>query len=211
MENMRKLITISREYGSGGRLIGRMVADKMNIPFYDKEIIDMAVEKSGLSREVIETAELRAKSSLSYSFSSAMSFGEGFSAEPLSMNEKLFITQFDIIRQIGETDEGVIIGRCADYVLKDIPSVTNIFLYAEVEDRIDRCVNQYGVDPDKVRNIIKDYDRARANYYNYHTSQKWGAYQNYNLCINTSYIKDEKAADLIVDFMNSRIYRESAE
>ena len=205
---MRRLVTISREYGSGGRLIGRMVAEKMNIPFYDKEIIDLAVEKSGLSREVIETAELRAKSSLSYSFSSAMSFGEGFTSEPMSMNEKLFITQFDIIRQIGETNEGVIIGRCADYVLKDLPGVTNIFIYAELEDRIDRAVNSYGDDPKKVRNIIRDYDRARANYYNYHTSQKWGAYSNYNLSINTSYITDEKAADLIVEFMNTRIYKE---
>ena len=205
---MRRLVTISREYGSGGRLIGRMVAEKMNIPFYDKEIIDLAVEKSGLSREVIETAELRAKSSLSYSFSSAMSFGEGFTSEPMSMNEKLFITQFDIIRQIGETNEGVIVGRCADYVLKDLPGVTNIFIHAELEDRIDRAVNSYGDDPKKVRNIIRDYDRARANYYNYHTSQKWGAYSNYNLAINTSYITDEKAADLIVEFMNTRIYKD---
>lgn len=206
---MRKIVTISREYGSGGRLIGRMVAEKMGIPFYDKEIIDMAVEKSGLSREIIETAELRAKSSLSYSLASAMSFGDGFSAEPMSMNEKLFIAQFDVIRQIGETNEGVIIGRCADYVLKDLPSVTNIFIHAELSDRINRCVNAYGEDPKTVENIIRDYDKARANYYNYHTSQKWGFYGNYNMAINTSYIKDEKAADLIVAFMNSRIYKDA--
>ena len=204
---MRKLVTISREYGSGGRLIGRMVAEKMGIPFYDIEIIDMAVERSGLSREIIETAELRAKSGLSYSLSSVMNFSEGFTAEPISMNEKLFIAQFDVIKQIGETDEGVIIGRCADYVLRDIPSVTNIFIHAELEDRINRCVNSYGDDPKTVENKIRDYDKARANYYNYHTSQKWGYYGNYNMAINTSYIKDEKAADLIVQFMNSRIYR----
>ncbi len=204
---MRKLITISREYGSGGRLIGAMVADKMGIPFYDKKIIDMAVEKSGLSHEIIESAELRAKSALSYSFASAMTFGEGFTYEPMSMNEKLFLTQFDIIRQIGETNEGVIVGRCADYVLKDIPSVTNIFVYGDFKDRMQRCIEEYGDDPAKVKNKIRDYDKARANYYNYHTSQKWGAYSNYNLAINTSYITLEKAADLIVDFMNSRIYK----
>ena len=204
---MRKLITISREYGSGGRLIGAMVADKMGIPFYDKKIIDMAVEKSGLSHEIIESAELRAKSALSYSFASAMTFGEGFACEPMSMNEKLFLTQFDIIRQIGETNEGVIVGRCADYVLKDIPSVTNIFVYGDFKDRMQRCIEEYGDDPAKVKNKIRDYDKARANYYNYHTSQKWGAYSNYNLAINTSYITLEKAADLIVDFMNSRIYK----
>ncbi|MBO4235284.1 MAG: cytidylate kinase-like family protein [Firmicutes bacterium] len=205
---MRKLVTISREYGSGGRLIGRMVAEKMGIPFYDKEIIDMAVEKSGLSREVIETAELRARSGLSYSLASAMSFSEGFGTEAISMNEKLFIAQFDVIKQIGETDEGVIIGRCADYVLRDIPGVTNVFIHGELEDRINRCVNTYGDDPKTIENTIRDYDKARANYYNYHTSQKWGYYGNYNLAINTSYIKDEKAADLIVEYMNTRIYKD---
>ena len=205
---MRKLVTISREYGSGGRLIGRMVAEKMGIPFYDKEIIDMAVEQSGLSREVIETAELRAKNSLSYTFSSALSLGEGFGAEPVSMNEKLFLAQFDVIRQIGETEEGVIIGRCADYVLRDIPGVTNVFIYANLEDRIERCVNSYGDDPNTVKNKIKDYDKARSNYYNYHTSSKWGQYSNYNLAINSSYIKDEKIADIIVQFMNTRLYTE---
>ena len=205
---MRKIVTISREYGSGGRLIGRLVADKMGIPFYDKEIIDMAVEHSGLSREIIETAELRAKNGISYSLSSALAFSEGFGVESMSMNEKLFVAQFDVIKQIGETNEGVIIGRCADYVLRDLPSVTNIFIHAEIEDRINRCVNAYGEDPKTVENTIRDYDKARANYYNYHTSQKWGYHGNYNLAINTSYIQLEKAADLIVMFMNSRIYRD---
>ena len=205
---MRRLVTISREYGSGGRLIGRMVAEKMGLPFYDREIIDMAVEQSGLSHEVIETAELRAKSSISYSLASVMPFGEMFSTEAMSINEKLFMTQFDVIRQIGETDEGVIIGRCADYVLRDLPGVTNIFIHAEFEDRVKRCIESYGDDPATVETKIKDYDKARANYYNFHTSQKWGQYSNYNLAINTSYITDEKAADLIVEFMNTRIYKD---
>ena len=205
---MNKLVTISREYGSGGRLIGKLVAEKMGVPFYDKEIIDMAVEKSGLSREIIETAELRARSGLSYSLSSALAFSEGFGTESMSMNEKLFVAQFDVIKQIGETREGVIIGRCADYALRDVPSVTNIFIYAEMEDRINRCINAYGDDPKTVEKTVRDYDKARANYYNYHTSQKWGYHGNYNLAINTSYIKEEKAADLIVAFMNSRIYKD---
>ena len=204
---MRKLVTISREYGSGGRLIGRLVAEKMGIPFYDKEIIDLAVEQSGLSREVIETAELRAKNGLSYTFASAMTIGEGFGAERMSMNEKLFMAQSDVIRQIGETDEGVIIGRCADYVLRDIYGVSNIFIYGEYEDKVQRCINAYGDDPETVEETIRSYDKARSNYYNYHTSRKWGDYRNYNLSINTSYIGDEQAADLIVDFMNNRIYK----
>lgn len=205
---MNKLVTISREYGSGGRYIGSMVAAKMNIPFYDKEIIDMAVEQSGLSREVIETSELRAKSSISYTLASAIAMGEGFSGETMSINEKLFLAQSNVIRQIAERGEGVIVGRCADYILRDIPSVTNIFICAEMEDRINRCVNKYGDDPETVRNKIRDYDKARANYYNYHTSQKWGHYLNYNLSINSSYMKDDKIADLIVSFLKTRIFKD---
>ncbi len=203
---MKKLVTISREYGSGGRIIGRLVAEKLGVPFYDKEIIDMAVEQSGLSRDIVETAELRAKSSFSYSLSSAMNFGEGLISEPVSVNEKLFVTQFHVISQIGESGEGVIVGRCADYVLKDLPGVTNVFVYAEQEDRIKRCVEVYGDDPAKVKDIVHTYDKARANYYNYHTCQKWGDYKNYNLSLNSSYMSEEELANLIVEYVNKRTY-----
>lgn len=204
---MKKLITVSREFGSGGRIIGKLVAEKLGVPFYDKEIIDMAVEKSGLSREIIESAELRAKSSFSYSLSSAMNFGEGMMSEAVSVNEKLFITQFDVINQIGEQGEGVIVGRCADYILKDMPGVTNVFIYAEKDDRIKRCVEQYGIEASKAKDTVNTYDKARANYYNYHTCQKWGQYSNYNLAINSSYITEEQAANLIVEYVNTRTYR----
>ena len=204
---MKKLVTISREYGSGGRIIGRIIAEKLGVPFYDKEIIDMAVEKSGLSREVIETAELRAKSNFSYTLSSAINFGDGLAGDAISMNEKLFITQFDIINQIGDTGEGVIVGRCADYILKDTPGVTDVFIYAELEDRIKRCLEVYGDDPDKIREKIATYDKARANYYNYHTCQKWGHYSNYNLAINSSYISEEAAANMVVEYITKRTYR----
>lgn len=204
---MKKVVTISREFGSGGRVIGKLVAERLGVPFYDKEIIDMAMEKSGLSREIIETAELRAKSSFSYSLSSATNFGEGLMSETVSVNEKLFMTQFDVINQIGESGEGVIIGRCADYILKDMPGVTNVFIYAELEDRMARCVNSYGVDPAKVKEMVHTYDKARANYYNYHTCQKWGQFSNYNLAINSSYITEEEAANLIVEYVNTRTYK----
>lgn len=203
---MKKLITISREYGSGGRIIGRLVAEQLGVPFYDMEIIDMAVEKSGLSRGVIETAELRARSSLSYSLASAMNLVDTFSAPVLSVNEKLFLAQFDVIKQIGESGEGVIIGRCADYILRDIPGVTNVFVHAEFKDRMKRCVDTYGIEESKARATVEKYDKARANYYNYHTCQKWGAYSNYNLAINTSYMTEEAAASLIISYLNTRTY-----
>lgn len=200
----KKLITISREYGSGGRIIGGLVANMLGVALYDREIIDMAVEKSGLSREIIETAEIRAKNNFSYSLASAVNFSEGVSGETISVNEKLFLTQFEIISQIGSTGEGVIIGRCADYVLRDLPGVTNVFVHARLEDRIERAIDVYGEEPEKVKQTIKSFDKARKNYYNYHTSQKWGEYQNYDLSINTSHVDEETAAKLIVDYVQNR-------
>ena len=204
---MKKLITISREYGSGGRIIGKILAEKLDVPFYDKEIIDIAVADSGFSREMIENAELQAKNSFAYNRASAMHFGAGTGGASLSVNEKLFLAQFQVIQKIGETGEGVIVGRCADYVLKDLPGVTNVFIHAEMEDRINRAVEKYGDDPDRVKELIATYDKARQNYYNYHTCQKWGEYKNYNLAINSSYITEEEAAELIVEYVERRTYR----
>lgn len=204
---MKKLITISREYGSGGRIIGKLLAERLGVPFYDKEIIDMAVEESGFSRELMENAELNAKNSFAYNLASALNFSEGINASPLSVNEKMFLAQFQVISQIGKTNEGVIVGRCADYVLKDMPGVTNVFIHAEVEDRKKRAIEKYGEDPAKIDDIITTYDKARQNYYNYHTCQKWGDYRNYNLSINSSYITEEEAVGLIVDYVERRTYR----
>lgn len=203
---MKKLVTISREYGSGGRIIGKLLAEKLGVPFYDKEIIDMAVEESGYSREIIEGAELKAKSSFAYSLASALSLNEGAAGSALSVNDKLFLAQFQVIKEIGDTGAGVIVGRCADYVLREMPGVTNIFIYAEYEDRLKRAVDTYGDDPAKVKDTISTYDKARQNYYNYHTGQKWGEFKNYNLAINSSYISEEEAANLIVSYVENRRY-----
>ena len=203
---MKKLVTISRESGSGGRIIGELLAEKLKVPFYDKEIIDMAVEQSGYSREVIEGAELKAKSSFAYSLASALSFNEGTTGSVLSVNDRLFLAQFQVIREIGDTGSGVIVGRCADYVLREMPGVTNVFIYAEYEDRLKRAVEKYGDDPEKAEDIISTYDKARQNYYNYHTGMKWGEYKNYNLAINSSYISEEEAANLIVSYIENRRY-----
>lgn len=204
---MKKLVTISREYGSGGRIIGKMLADKLDVPFYDKEIIDMAVQESGFSREMIENAELKAKSSFAYNLASALNFSEGMSSGSLSVNEKLFLAQFQVIAEIGKRGEGVIVGRCADYVLKDLPGVTNVFIHAEMEDRVKRSIEVYGDDSERIEHVINTYDKARQNYYNYHTCQRWGEYKNYNLAINSSYITEEETAMLIKNYVERRSYR----
>lgn len=206
---MKKLITISREYGSGGRIIGKILAQKLEVPFYDKdELIELAAEQSGFSKELLEGAELKAKSSFAYNLSSALSFNEATSGSPLSVNEKLFLATFQTIQEIGEKGQAVIVGRCADYVLRGIPGVTNVFIYAELEDRLRRAVEVYGDKEAEVKDIVATYDKARQNYYNYHTGQKWGEFKNYNLAINSSYITEEEAANLIVDYVQHRRYQD---
>ncbi len=203
---MKKLVTISREYGSGGRIIGKLVAEALDVPFYDKEIIDLAVEKSGFAREMIESAELKAKSSFAYSLASTVSFGESMRGNAISVNEKLFLAQFEVIKKIGEEGEGVIVGRCADYVLRDMPGVTNVFIHSIYEARVQRCIEKYGDDPKKAKELIATYDKARQNYYNYHTCQRWGEYKNYNLSINSYCMTEEECADMIVYYVKHRTY-----
>jgi cytidylate kinase len=201
---MKKLITISRQYGSGGRIIGKMLADKLGVPFYDKEIIDMAVEASGYSREVVEGAEMKAKSGFAYSLASALSFNEG-SVGTLSVNDRLFLAQFQVIKEIGDTGQGVIIGRCADDILKELPENIRIFIHAPIEYRTRRIANEYGISLDKAKDKVLKTDKARATFYKSNTSSKWGDVQNYHLCIDGSAMSTDKAARVIADFVKSFI------
>ncbi|MGN0703287.1 MAG: AAA family ATPase [Lentihominibacter sp.] len=202
----KKLITISREFGSGGRLIGKRLAEKLDIPYYDKELLDRIAEESGFSREMIADAEKKAKNSFLYSLASAMGTGEA-GPESLSLNERFFLAQFDTIRKIADEGSCVIVGRCADYVLRGMPEATNVFIYAEEADKIKRAVQEYGVPEDSVKKLMKDTDKARANYYAYHTGRKWGEHVNYNLSIDSGYIEIEDIVDLIIKYTDMKLYR----
>ena len=206
MDNNKKIITISREFGSGGRLIGRRLADKLDIPYYDKELLDRIAEESGFCKEMMEGAEMKAKNSFLYSLASAMGTGES-GPESLSLNERFFLAQFDTVRSIAEEGSCVIVGRCADYVLRGLPETTNVFFYAEEEDKIKRAVQEYGVPADSVKKMMKDTDKARANYYSYHTGRKWGEHVNYNLSIDSGYIEIEDIVDLIIKYTEVKLYR----
>lgn len=201
---MKKVVTISREFGSGGRIIGEILAKKLDVPFYDKVLIDKAAGESGFCPETIENAELKAKSGFAYNLSSALYFYDNMGAGGLSVNEQVFLAQFQVIKNLDLNKGGVIVGRCADYVLKDVPGVTNVFIYGEYEDRLKRVCQVYGEEENKAKELIASYDKARQNYYNYHTGQKWGEFKNYNLGINSSYITEEKAADLIMEYVKTR-------
>ena len=205
----KKVITISREYGSGGRLIGKRLAEKLGIPYYDRDTINERIsQESGYDKEMFAGQEMKAKNSFLYSLASAMGTGEA-GPESLSLNERLFLAQFDTIRKIAEEGSCVIVGRCADYILRGLPYATNIFIYAEEADKIKRAVEEYGDPPDQVRKIMKSADKARANYYAYHTGRKWGDHVNFNLSLDSGYLELEDAVDLIIAYTEKQIWRES--
>lgn len=205
----RKVITISREYGSGGRIIGKRLAEKLGVPYYDRDTINERIsEESGFAKEMFSEAEKKAKNSFLYSLSSAMGSGEA-GPESLSLNERLFLAQFDAIRKIAAEGPCVIVGRCADYILRGLPYATNIFIYAEEEDKIRRAVDEYGIPEDQVKKVMREQDMARANYYSYHTGRKWGEHVNFNLCIDSGYLEIDDIVDLIIEYTNRQIWKTS--
>ena len=196
----RTVITIARQYGSGGREIGEMLAKKLNVPYYDKELIALAAKKSGLSEEVFRQADERATSSLLYSLvMGTYGYGGGVAGmNDMPINDKLFLIQADIIRKAAEEGACVIVGRCADYILRERKDCLRVFIHADRDSRLRRAVEKYGIDPTKVSDFLTKKDKQRANYYNFYTNKKWDALQNYDLTIDSSVFTPEQAVELII-------------
>lgn len=152
---------------------------------------------------MIKGAEMKAKNSFLYSLASAMGTSEN-GPESLSLNERFFLAQFDTIRRIADEGSCVIVGRCSDYVLRGLPEASHIFIYAEEKDKIKRAVQEYGIPEDEAQKLMRDTDKARANYYAYHTGRKWGEHVNYSLSIDSGYIEIEDIVDLIVQYTKVR-------
>ena len=200
------VITIGRQFGSGGRSIGEKLAKKLNISFYDKELISIAAKESGMDPEVFEGVDEKAANSLLYSLSMGMySFGSGFSAMgDLPVNDKLYLLQHKIIKEIADKENCVIVGRCADYVLRGNPNCVNVFVYANMAFRKEQSTKKHGIDAAHAEHIINKTDKSRANYYSFYSGQKWGAVENYDLCIDSSMLDEDKIVDLIAEYIKMR-------
>lgn len=190
---MVKIITISREFGSGGRTIGREVARQLGIPCYDKELIEKIAEESGYAKAYVEDESEYAPNSgpLAYMF-----LGRGM--DGLANADRLWIAQEKVICDLAEHGACVIVGRCADYILRERTDCMHVFVYADKKFRAERIVKQYGessVEPEK---RLADKDKKRKLNYKYFTEQEWGKRQNYHLCINSGFIGIDQAAELIV-------------
>lgn len=200
------IITIGRQFGSGGREIGEALAKKLNIPYYDKELISLAAKESGMDAEVFNHVDERATNSLLYSLSMGLySFGSNFSNNSdLPVNDRLYILQHQIIKKLADEGPCVIVGRCADYVLKDRKDCINVFIHANMEYRKERAIAIHDVKKNKAEQIINKTDKVRANYYGFYSGQKWGLAQNYDISIDSSKLTTDQAVELIEAYIKLR-------
>ena len=194
------IITIGREYGSGGREIGEMVAKRLGIAYYDKKIITLAAEKSGLSHEFIELNEQRERGGL-FARMSGTTYSNGFFAVPYTpmLTESIFVAQSQVIRDIAAKESAVIVGRCADYVLAGRPNTINVFIHAPMDTRVNRIMALHGLSEADALKAIAQSDRERGNHYFRYTDKKWGKAQNYDVCVNAALMGVEKTAEMLAD------------
>lgn len=198
-----QVFTIGREFGSMGHLIGQKLSERLGIKYYDKELLQQAAKDSGFCEEILENHDEKPSKSFLYSLvMDTYSAGNYAAASFLDMplNHKVFLAQFDAIKKIAENESCVIVGRCADYALANHPNVINIFIRADLEDRIKIISKRMDITENKAKDLIQKNDKQRASYYNYYTSKKWGDSSSYDLIINTSKISVDHAVDLILDF-----------
>ncbi|MDR1753630.1 MAG: cytidylate kinase-like family protein [Eubacterium sp.] len=188
------ILTINREYGSGGRFIGKIVAEKLGIPYYDKELIAKTAQKSGFTEEFINEISEKKTTSLLYSLYMTS----------IPVSDQLFIAQSQVINDIAKEGSAVIVGGCADFVLQNHPKCFNVFIHAPLEERIRRVKDEYNEAVGDIRSYILKKDKKRMSYYNYFTQFKWANATNYNLSINSS-IGVEDTAEIIVAALKSFI------
>lgn len=201
---MNTVITIGRQYGSGGRELGQILAEKLGFDFYDEELVTMAAEKNNMHRDILKAVDEKATKSLLYTLvtGSDLRFMHSPMHYEMPINDKLFITQSEIIKGLAEKGSCVIVGRCADYVLRDSKEAcVHLFIYADKEKRIDRISQKYDLTREKAKEKIQKIEKTRKSYYNYYSNREWGNVSNYDLCIDSSRLGLEKTADLLCEYI----------
>ncbi|MDR1619505.1 MAG: cytidylate kinase-like family protein [Clostridiales bacterium] len=186
---MDSIITIAREYASGGRVIAQKLADTLRIPYYDRQLIELAAKETGLSETYIEETEQKKTPSLLYNLY--------VNSKNLPVPDQVFVAQSAIIRRLASEGPCIILGRCADYVLRDHKNCLHVFLYAPLEDRVWRAREEYGESLDAARMMVAKNDRARASYYSHFTAGEWGKCDHYDICINSSLGVDRVVAAMM--------------
>ncbi len=195
-----KVITISREFGTGARTIGQKLAAKLGYAYYDRAIIQMAADKSGLSPDFIEKNEEKSTNSFLFNIATSAYISSGMNLQyTVPVNDKAFLAQSEVIRELAEKGDCVIVGRCANYILSEHPDLLRVFVRADKPDRIERIINEYGYNAKNAESELSKIDKGRANYYKYYTGSAWKSMDNYDLCINTSKLDIDQAVKLLAD------------
>ncbi len=208
MEDERFVINIGRQLGSGGKAIGKRLAEIYGISIYDKTLLKLAAQESGFCQEFFEQADERASKGFMRSIIGGVRIpfiGDGAIYNNYLSNDALFKIQSDVIRQIAEEESCIFVGRCADYILRDHPRCVNIFISADMPDRIKRVCAIRSVSESKAKEIIEHVDKKRSSYYNYYSCNTWGAAATYHLCINSSVLGEEETTTFINEFINKKL------
>ena len=204
MAEKKTIITIGRQYGSGGHEIGATIAQDLGIKLYDKQMLKRAAKESGLCEELFEMHDEKPTSSFLYSLLMD-TYSLGYSSNAyadMPINHKVFLAQFDAIKKIAEDGSCVMVGRCADYALEGRDDVVNVFIYADLEQRIRRVARMFDLTDAKAKDIIIKTDKKRASYYNYYTNKTWGDAKSYDLCLNSAKLGIGGTAKAIMDYVN---------
>ena len=200
---MKTIITIGRQFGSGGHEIGEKLAKEFGVPCYDKELLSRAAKESGFCEELIQTHDERPTNSFLYNLvMDTYSFGynaAGMIDMPIS--QKVFLAQFDAIKKMADEGPCIIVGRCADYALADYENSLSIFIHADVPCKVKRIMEKYNLTENKAKDMIIKKDRQRQSYYNYYSSKKWGSSDSYDLSVNSSVLGVDGTVNLIKQFI----------
>lgn len=202
MEN-KFVICLGREYGSGGHNIGKLLAGMLGVDYYDKKLLDEAARKSGISEEYFERSDEKAPGSLTHTLASGLFAGGGgmFMYNNSLSSESIFQFQSEAILNLAAEKSCVIVGRCADYVLREHERIFSVFITAPMPDRVRRISHREDMAADKAREKAKKIDKIRKEYYDYYTNKRWGRAASYDLCIDSSVLGDEGTARYICDFI----------
>lgn len=202
-------ITIGRQYGSGGREIGMRLGELLGFRVYDKELLFMAAEKRGIDADALRRVDEKATNSLLYTLALGSSiYGARNFGIDVPINDQLFITQTEIIKQAAEEENCVFVGRCADYVLRNHENCINVFVYADKESRIARVCERQSVTRDEAISLIQKTDKRRVNYYNFYTGKKWGKYDNYHISVDSTLLGVEGTAQMLADIAKIHLDRQ---
>ena len=200
------VITVGRQYGSGGRFVARKLAEKLGIPYYDKELLTIAAKESGICEEMFEDHDEKPTRSLLFSLVTGLQMrGDAGSVYmDMPLNHKIFLAQFGAIRNIAAKGPCVIVGRCADYVLKEHPRCLNFYIYADLQSRVERATTVYDMEKEHAADNIQKLDKKRANYYNFYSNLRWGLAENYDLCVNSASIGVDSTVEVLKSFIERK-------